>query len=332
MMLGKRRLKTSLLVEVGFMLAVWLCAWLIFDAPLVVIIVAIFVAYGVVFFYESWLDSVSKRERASARRSQMRATDPYDLSAQAGRSLSPTSGVSDVSRAQPVPRARSIAERLAAELNERDNTVRKEQGNEAPPEQLAPSAEEVRNEPPAPIPAEKPTLAHREPPKPAPAEKPAPTPRPSLETRYAPDPKRAPAPPQAAGWEPRPKLQPTPPAEMPRPKPASTAQARPELPRREPEPELEEETREPEPRSRLAEIAAGPGARHERRPVGGWNVWQLERMLAAQPRGDQERTYERSLLLVYLREFADSDGQLPPAFDDLVLESFGDLVRGPASP
>jgi hypothetical protein len=324
MMLGKRRLKTSLLVEVGFMLAVWLCAWLVFDAPLVVVIVAIFVAYGVVFFYESWLDSVSKRERASARRSQMRATDPYGLSAQEGRSLPSTSGATDVSRAQPVPRARSIAERLAVELNERDNTVRMEQGNEAPLEQLAPSEEEVRNEPPAPIPAEKPTPA------PTLAEKPAPALRPSLETRYAPDPKRAPAPPQAAGWEPRPKLQPTPPAEMPRPKPASTVQARPELPRREPEPE--EETRELEPRSRLAEIAAGPGARRKPRPVGGWNVWQLERMLAARPRGDQESSYERSLLLVYLREFADSDGQLPPAFDDLVLESFGDLIRGPASP
>ena len=36
-------------------------------------------------------------------------------------------------------------------------------------------------------------------------------------------------------------------------------------------------------------------------------------------------------MLVYLREFADADGQLPPQFDDLVRESFGDLVRGPAS-
>ena len=61
-------------------------------------------------------------------------------------------------------------------------------------------------------------------------------------------------------------------------------------------------------------------------------MWQLERMLAASEKHDPERDYERSLLLVYLREFADSDGQLPPEFDELANESFGDLVRGPAGP
>lgn len=81
----------------------------------------------------------------------------------------------------------------------------------------------------------------------------------------------------------------------------------------------------------MADIAAGPDARKQAGPIGGWNVWQLERLLAAQPKPDPERDYERSMLLVYLREFADSDGQLPPQFDDLVRESFSDLVRGPAS-
>jgi hypothetical protein len=85
-----------------------------------------------------------------------------------------------------------------------------------------------------------------------------------------------------------------------------------------------------QPRSRLAEIAAGPDARKTTRPVGGWNVWQLERLLASQPKSDQERDYERSAMLVYLRDFADADGQLPPQFDDLVRESFGDLMRSPA--
>jgi hypothetical protein len=54
--------------------------------------------------------------------------------------------------------------------------------------------------------------------------------------------------------------------------------------------------------------------------------------MAANTRLDAERDYERSLLLVYLREFADFDGQLPPEFDELVNGSFGDLVRGPARP
>ncbi|HEY5159698.1 MAG TPA: hypothetical protein VII83_01380, partial [Gaiellaceae bacterium] len=85
-----------------------------------------------------------------------------------------------------------------------------------------------------------------------------------------------------------------------------------------------------EPHSMMAEIAAGPDAR-KAGPIGGWNVWQLERLLDAQAKPDPKRDYERSMMLVYLREFADSDGQLPPEFDDLVRETFSDLVHGPAS-
>ena len=35
---------------------------------------------------------------------------------------------------------------------------------------------------------------------------------------------------------------------------------------------------------------------------------------------------ELGFLIVYLREFADSSGELPPGFDSLVRESFGDLL------
>jgi hypothetical protein len=84
--------------------------------------------------------------------------------------------------------------------------------------------------------------------------------------------------------------------------------------------------------SLLAEYAAHPGESRRTHRVGGWNVWQLERMMAARTTREEERDNERSLLLIYLREFADSDGQLPPEFDELVHESFGDLVRGPAGP
>ncbi|MGD0166294.1 MAG: hypothetical protein ABSC51_03270 [Gaiellaceae bacterium] len=83
-------------------------------------------------------------------------------------------------------------------------------------------------------------------------------------------------------------------------------------------------------RSLMADIAAAPGETLRTHPVGGWNVWQLERMMTARPEHDEKRDYERSLMLVYMREFADSDGQLPPEFDELVFETFGDLVRGPA--
>jgi hypothetical protein len=96
-------------------------------------------------------------------------------------------------------------------------------------------------------------------------------------------------------------------------------------------PEEKREAEPQRPRSLLEEIAAGPEARKAARSVGGWNIWQLERLLAAQVKPDPERDYERSMMLVYLRDFADSDGQLPPQFDELVRESFGDLVHGPAS-
>jgi hypothetical protein len=51
-----------------------------------------------------------------------------------------------------------------------------------------------------------------------------------------------------------------------------------------------------------------------------WNLWEIERVLRARGRLDEER----SLLLHYMREYAGPDGELPAEFDDLVRESFGD--------
>jgi hypothetical protein len=56
-----------------------------------------------------------------------------------------------------------------------------------------------------------------------------------------------------------------------------------------------------------------------------WNVWTLERLLR-EPSGDMERDAERSYLLMYLRDFANADGNLPRDFDSLVRESFGELI------
>ena len=41
---------------------------------------------------------------------------------------------------------------------------------------------------------------------------------------------------------------------------------------------------------------------------------------------DPQRDEERNYLLMYLREFATSNGALPVDFDPLVRESFGDLL------
>jgi hypothetical protein len=54
-----------------------------------------------------------------------------------------------------------------------------------------------------------------------------------------------------------------------------------------------------------------------------WNVWSLERVARDHPNAE-----ELSFLVLSLREFADSSGTLPPDFDPLVRESFGDLLPG----
>jgi hypothetical protein len=52
-----------------------------------------------------------------------------------------------------------------------------------------------------------------------------------------------------------------------------------------------------------------------------WNLWELDR-LARALNGDS-RAEERRLLLLHLRDFADSSGQLPVEFDPLVRDVFG---------
>ena len=295
-MLGKYRLKPSFLLEVAFLIGVWLIAWLVFDAPLAVLIGVIFGAYALVFLYESWLDRLSRRERAETRRSRRKATDLYGGFAEPGeRSLPrPSFSVKKVSKAESAPSIRSIPERLAAKLHggeaeEEASRAAKEPAAPATPSKSVPSGKTASFEPP----------------------------RERVETKEAREP------------ESRRRDEPVPvTATESAPQPTAAA---PSSPGSELAPEEKREVEPPKPRSRLAEIAAGPDARKATRSVGGWNVWQLERLLASQPKPDQERDYERSLLLVYLREFADLDGQLPPEFDDLVRESFGDLVRGPAS-
>jgi hypothetical protein len=88
----------------------------------------------------------------------------------------------------------------------------------------------------------------------------------------------------------------------------------------EPEPERREE-REPRPVVALALRDSRPRA---------WNLWDLERLARDGAGDDAARDEERSLLLVYLREFADPGGELPPDFDPLVRESFGELLAASA--
>jgi hypothetical protein len=58
-----------------------------------------------------------------------------------------------------------------------------------------------------------------------------------------------------------------------------------------------------------------------------WNVWELDRAL----RDSGTVTEEQEFLLLYLRDYAGSDGSLPLHFDELVRESFADALGTPAA-
>ena len=82
-----------------------------------------------------------------------------------------------------------------------------------------------------------------------------------------------------------------------------------------------------------AEVATGPSEPDDETVVQFpslgprvWNLWDLERLSRQYAGRDSLRDEERAYLLVYLREFASADGELPSDFDGLVRESFGDLV------
>jgi hypothetical protein len=57
-----------------------------------------------------------------------------------------------------------------------------------------------------------------------------------------------------------------------------------------------------------------------------WNVWNLERVVRERAPSNEELQF----LLLYLRDYASPSGMLPPDFDGLVRESFGDLLAAPA--
>lgn len=74
----------------------------------------------------------------------------------------------------------------------------------------------------------------------------------------------------------------------------------------------------------LPEAPRGPPA--PRPPAREWNIWDLERRARAQA-GDALRDEEWAALFMHLRQFANADGVLPTQFDDLVRESFSELIQ-----
>jgi hypothetical protein len=164
----------------------------------------------------------------------------------------------------------------------------------------------ARREEGAPEPMSEPRHVHVLPLEPEPAAQPV------LESRPEPVPEPEPDAPPAP--------EPIPPAAelelVPEPEPE------PEPPRLEavPEPEPEPELEEPEP---AATVVALPLSSEPRE----WNVWELERLVRARAGDDVAEDEARSYLLVYLRDFASAEGTLPADFDELVRESFGELLQ-----
>jgi hypothetical protein len=61
-------------------------------------------------------------------------------------------------------------------------------------------------------------------------------------------------------------------------------------------------------------------------PAREWNLWDLERRARARA-GDPVQDEEWTALFMNLRQFANADGLLPVEFDDLVRESFSELIQ-----
>ena len=60
--------------------------------------------------------------------------------------------------------------------------------------------------------------------------------------------------------------------------------------------------------------------------VRGWNIWLLSELVEEAQGQDPIRQEERRQILYYLRDHAELDGLIPPEFEDLVFEAFGDLM------
>jgi hypothetical protein len=60
---------------------------------------------------------------------------------------------------------------------------------------------------------------------------------------------------------------------------------------------------------------------------GGWKLDELERLVQERRRRLPERAEEWDTYLFLLRDHADADGSLPPSFDSLVNDVFGDVLR-----
>jgi hypothetical protein len=138
-------------------------------------------------------------------------------------------------------------------------------------------------------------------------------------------------------------------AEEPEPKPESEREEEPgeEPPEPEEEPEEAESLRAvelAEPEGEKNGSAEGEGEGEEGtslergrvvefpRVTRGWDIWELAELVEETPGQDPIQQEERRQILYYLREHTRLDGLILPEFEDLVLETFGELMPNDDSP
>jgi hypothetical protein len=67
------------------------------------------------------------------------------------------------------------------------------------------------------------------------------------------------------------------------------------------------------------------------RAAGGWDLWALGALVEDTPGQDPVRLEERRQILYHLREHSSVDGHIPPGFEALIYEVFGELIPGDSS-
>ena len=172
---------------------------------------------------------------------------------------------------------------------------------------------------------------------PVPAEPVAPVPDPVQEAPSVPEPEPEPVPVENPAPEPPVPIAPPVPvaAAPPPPEPEPEAAPAPEPPRPVLRPVPPPPPSPPAPVAPPAPVPVRPAASRDvidlrlRATVQPrrWNLWDLERRARDEAQRDPLRYEEWSYLFVHLRQFATPDGSLPVEFDDLVRESFGELLE-----
>ena len=64
------------------------------------------------------------------------------------------------------------------------------------------------------------------------------------------------------------------------------------------------------------------------RAARGWDIWALSALVDDTPDQDPAREEERRQILFHLRQHTSVDGHIPPGFEDLIYEVFGELMPG----